>query len=354
MPVPAPDGSSPSNEIVETGAVSTAGADQVAASTPVTDADPAKSSGADQGANTEPKALLDIVKDVVKKPEEGEASPALKPQEGSSDGKPSAGKAAAAEPKDDDASVPFHKHPAWQRRVAREKVLAGENETLTAQVTELKRQADQLKVIEDFRASNGISVDETVAGFKMMALIKQDPAKALPELRKIVGSLELAIGERLPEDLQAQVDKGAIDETAAKETARLRAVNKRLTETVDQSRTRETEREVAGTREAIRSEVSKWEQGLKASDPDWSEKSELVQDKVLAIVQATGRAPATPEDALALAQTAYAEVNKTFARLRPAPRATRPAPASGSSATGAKAQPKTMLEAARMAVAAAA
>jgi hypothetical protein len=349
MPETALDGSSPSELETPAAAAADTGASTAATSS---DADPAKSSGADQGANTEPKALLDIVKDVVKKPEEGEASPALKPQEGSSEGKPAAGKAAVAESKDDDASVPFHKHPRWQEKVASERKLKGELETLTGQVTELKRSADQLQVIENFRTTNGISVDEVVAGFKTMALIKTDPAKALPELRKIVSTLELAIGERLPADLQEQVDKGAIDETAAKETARLRAVNKRLTDTVDQSRTRETEREVAGTKEAIRSEVSKWEAGLKTSDPDWSEKQDLVRDKVLAIVQETGKAPRTPEDALALARVAYEEVNKTFARLRPAPRRTSDAPASGTSATGAKAQPKTLLEAARMAVAA--
>lgn len=316
------------------------------------DANPAGSSAADEGAKAQPKTLLDVVQNVVKEgPKDGEASPTSENQAG----KPEAstdGKKPEDAPKDEDANVPFHKHPAWQRRVARERELVKTNDELTKQVSQLNRDAEQFHVIERFREANGISVDEVVAGFKTIALIKTDPVKALPELRKIVGQIELAIGEQLPADLQEQVDNGAITEAAAKETARLRASNKALTSRVETVTAREGERAVADTREAIRSEVSKWEQSVKASDPDWQEKLEMVQDKVFAIVQRTGRAPATPEDALALAKEAYVEVGKTFARLRPKPTATRSHPASGSSATDAKAAPKSLLEAARQGLAA--
>lgn len=346
MPETAIDGSSPSELETPAGGALT-GTDPAGVST---DADPAKSSGADTEGAKAPPTLLDVVKDVVK-PKAEEGSPASKTQEGSPKTE-ATGDKPAEKVESDDASVPFHKHPRWQEKVASERKLKSDLETLNTQVTELKRSADQLQVIENFRTANGISPEEVVAGFKTMALIKQDPAKALPELRKIVSSLELQIGERLPPDLQEQVDKGAIDEASAKETARLRVANAHLTRTVDETRVREDERQVAGTREAIRSEVSKWEAGLKASDPDWSEKQDLVRKEVLAIVQETGKPPRTPEDALALAKVAYDEVNKTFARLRPPPRRTAEAPASGSSATGAKAQPKTLLDAARAALAA--
>lgn len=349
MPETALDGSSPS-ELETQAASALTGADAAASQT---DATPAGSSSADEGAKAQPKTLLDVVQNVVKEgPKDGEASPTSENQAGKSEGKTGDGKSPGPEPKDEDANVPFHKHPAWQRRVAREKDLVRTNEDLTKQVQQLNRDAEQFHVIERFREANGISVDEVVAGFKTIALIKTDPVKALPELRKIVSQIELAVGEQLPADLQEQVDSGAITEAAAKETARLRASNKALTSRVETVTAREGERAVADTKEAIRSEVSKWEQSVKASDPDWQEKLELVQDKVFAIVQRTGRAPQTPAEALDLAKEAYAEVGKTFARLRPKPAATRSHPSSGSSATDAKAAPKTLLEAARQGLAA--
>lgn len=159
------------------------------------------------------------------------------------------------------------------------------------------------------------------------------------------------LGQRIAADLQKQVDDGLISEDAARElTATRHRANRAEANARDVSQARMSDQQVQ-TVTAIRSAVERWEQGIRTRDPDFAQKADTVRRFSQGLLQERG-APTTPDQAVALVQAAYDEVNKTFGAMRPAPRPTRPTPSSVHVATsGASAEPRTMKEAALAALA---
>jgi hypothetical protein len=100
---------------------------------------------------------------------------------------------------------------------------------------------------------------------------------------------------------------------------------------------------------AVRNAVEAWEQGIKSRDPDYPKKADAVRRYSQALLSERGP-PRTPQQAMELAQAAYDEVTRTFAAGRPAPAPTRMSPSGINGATGAVPQPRTMKEAAIMAL----
>lgn len=339
---PGSDTGADAGTTVDTGA--SASADAAPAST---DANTAHSSGADkQDAKTEAKpTLFDAIKSAVEvKPSDGAPSDpdGSKTQEAKTD----APVDAAAED-EADKKLPFHSHPRWQK-------MQSDKKALTEEVAALKPAAEQYRMVDTFMAKTGLTSEDVVEGFKIMALIRQDPVKAVDAMTKIIIDLRTATGDIIPLDLKQKVDSGEMSEEAARELSTTRAQKKALETKQQQTQTAtETENarkaaEVSG--QQIESAANEWERKAKLVDPDFATKQPLIKDRIVVLMGQIGK-PANPEAATALCERAYKDVTENLRTIRGPRMATPPAPRSGmSAATNAKAAPKTLKEALARAV----
>lgn len=326
---------SPASDPATTDEAATAAAATVEA--PI-DANAASSSDAD-ATDANPPSLLDVLKDAVEKPQAPAGSSTVVGDEVDTE---AADAAALAAEGAEDADLPFHNHPRWKQ--------------LNAKLDEYREPAGQYGRITEFMNVNGLVPDEVAEGFSVMAAIKSgDPAK-LAEVREYFSTrlafLDETLGNVLPDDLLTRVESGELDDDGAQEIARARATGKLLEAKTARDETRTSEERTAAERTALSTAmvtaVEAWEVKAKATDPDYQKKAELVQDTALAIVQRTGQAPASAEEAVALADQALKEVNGHFKALLPKPRAIVPGPTGASATTVA--EPKNLREAINAAV----
>lgn len=292
----------------------------------------------------------DTLEAVVRRAAQGEDSKGAKgtPTDGKgSEGADAATDAEAGDKKaeDKDADVPFHKHPRWQEMLR-------ERDTLKGQVDTFKEKAERFDHIGNFMNDNHLSSDEMVKGFEIMALMKNDPAKALEALAPYLSNLELATGQKLPDDLQGRVDRGTITPEDAQELARTRmeasanrAVADRTASEAQAERERLQAERAQSAAQVMQGAVTKWEEGIKQRDPDYSHKQRFVTDRVRALMAEKGR-PANAEAAVAIVEEAYAEVTEQMRKVLPKREQVRNV-TSEQSSTRATAVPKTMEEAIR-------
>lgn len=265
---------------------------------------PTPSEAVDTDANKKPGNLLDAVKNAAEK-SRADADSSTVGTKGTSDAT-----AEQAEPKaslDDttqgkrkaDAAekVPFHNHPRWKEMISERDAL--------------KPKADQFEKITNFMQANGLSNEEVVEGFQIMALMKTNPSEAHKKISEYKAKLDPFVGEKLPDDVAKRVEEGFIDEDTAKELAKLKA-EKGL---MQQQQAAAIQRQTVEGRNAIRNVVVNWEQQMKAKDPDWSAKQDLVTDQVKLMLQA--EQPSNPEEALALVERAHSITAERLRRFAP-------------------------------------
>ena len=165
-----------------------------------------------------------------------------------------------------------------------------------------------------------MTAEEAAQGLQIMALMKQDPAKALEALQPYVKSLSEVTGATMPDDIQARVNDGYLDEDAGKELARSRGEVARERQMREQVEQRQIQQEKAQSVGQVVSAVTDWETRTRQSDPDYELKQDEMDDRVKVLVAEKGR-PQSADAALAMARQAYDEVNarysQKFANKRP-------------------------------------
>lgn len=303
------------------------------------DANPAQSSSVDttDAKSAAPEDLDSVVRRALAKDPEPAEEPST-----SEDGEKVADPEAKAEGEEDpDADVPFHKHPRWKEMIAER--------------DGYKADADSFRSMQGFMHETNLTSTEVAEGFDVMALIKRatmGDTKAAEEARgwfaERLNVFDEMLGMTLPDDLRQKVDDGFMDEDSAKELAAQRAKARNL------ENAREIERRQADeaseqdqahqSQVRIAQAVKGWEDGIKASDPDYAiHKAGFVETEVRARVASLNGQPLTPEMALEISQGAYDTVNQRLKALAPKPKPMSPTPA-GLSAR-ASAEPKTLREA---------
>lgn len=295
------------------------------------DANAADPSPVDTEDANKPTSLLDVVKSAIEKPVAPEESSA---PESEPEAKPEAEGEAEAEPQaEDDANLPFHNHPRWK--------------AVIAERDSLRDPAERMGLIQGFMEEKGLTNEEVAEGYHVMALLKGGPddlRKARDWFSERLGGLDALLGNVLPDDLQQRVDDGLLDEDGAAELAKARAdvalrtsqEEARSTATAEDARRQdETDRTTA-----MVGAVEAWEARIKATDPDYSKKAQLVQDRCRSIVAREGKPPLNATEATALADRALAEINADFKAALPKPRRIAPAPAGTS--TTASAEPTSL------------
>lgn len=306
----------------------------------VVDANAAESSNADiEDAKQEaPLDLRDVIKDVVKKPEpaESDSSNDTVQQEATVEGKAQAGPEQKAE------DVPFHNHPRWKE--------------LKAERDSYREGAENYRKITDFMANTGLEPSEVAEGFQVMASLKSGTLdgleQALAYFEEKAQLLRQMTGRDLPQDLASKVNDGLVDEEVAREFARSQAASQLQQNQFDRQRqlSEQTAAEQARqqTAASMAQAVQGWEDGIKAKDPDYATKKEaLVLDRAR-VLQGEVGAPKTPEEAIALVDRAYKEVNDRLRSILPARRPVSPPPASMSARVSPV--PKSLGDAVRAAV----
>lgn len=280
----------------------------------------------------QPKSMLEAVEAAIKPASEGDSS---KPKvQEKTEAEKAADAADPAKPKEaeEDQPPPFHEHPAWQRQIAKVKE---RDEKIAA----LSPKAEQFDKIVEFAERSNLSDKELDAGFNIMALMRRDPAKALEALRPYVSALQKAVGEVLPDDLRADVEKGNISEPHAKELAKARASQAGSKVSAAERAKQESTRLAADMKTAVQT----WEGQWASSDPDYEKKAKLTRDRLVAKISADGM-PETVADMVALAKVAKAEIDKEVGGFMPRPAAIKSEPNPGAARVTTTA-PKTMLEA---------
>ena len=94
--------------------------------------------------------------------------------------------------------------------------------------------------------------------------------------------------------------------------------------------------------------VANFEAQLAARDPDYRAKADAIRRTTQAILHERGGQISSPEEALEIVRAAHQEVTAQYRRLMPGPRPTNPVPNGNSQQPSARADPKTLMEAALM------
>lgn len=309
-------------------------------------ADGASSAPGDLGAKKDqPKpTLADVIKTAAElKPDGQGKSPAP-----ANDGKDKAVVDANAPPvektdaqkAEDDAKLPFHNHPRW-------KEVIGQNKSLTEKVATLEPAAQQFGKITEFMETNRLNHDEVGEGFIIMAMIKNGDPRGLVKLDDYRNKLAEFLGEKIPTDIQAQIDSGAITEAAGKELSKARAgkanTDAELARKTEADTQRTNTEKAATLARECQSAATAWQVEIQKTDPDFAKKESAIARYSRALMQERGF-PKTPADAVKIVKDAYAEVNKDFASVLPAKTGVKRVESAPSS-HGATPQPKTLREA---------
>lgn len=296
------------------------------------DSQPVSSGAGDnKDANKKPTSLLDAVKSAARKPADAASSTVATNGASAKDAStPQPGQDDTAEDKskpEADQKLPFHNHPRWKEMVKER--------------DSFRSDADQFRKITGFMQSNGLTQEEVVDGFKIMALMKTNPAEAYKRIKGYADELAKYSGEIIPDDLKKEVEEGFIAEDKARRLAALEA-EKKLRDDRDAAVAQQRE---AATRKSIYDSVVNWEQQQKAKDPDWSAKQELVNDQVRLMLQS--EQPSTQEEAIALVERAHSIIKERLARFVPQRKPLTTVTSASSSASASPAAPRSLEEAIR-------
>lgn len=301
----------------------------------------AHSSGADDKEPETEESLLNVVQDALD-PQEKEEEPVLE-ADSSSEDVVDTDTEELGELSEEDEEVlkdfknfpPLNKHPRFKQ--------------LIEQRNQYRESADEYSRITDFMRDNSLSPEDAAEGFRVMALMKANPAEAYKELQSKMQQLADASGINIPKDLRQRVEDGYIDEDSAKELSRARAELNREKQLRESEYNQRLQMQTNQTIDRITEDVTDWEAEIKENDPDYDLKSEEIDDRVRAMVAERGR-PTNSEQAIQFAQEAYETVSERHKRRSPQPRAMKAAK-SGKLSGSPEAKPQSLREAIELAIA---
>lgn len=218
------------------------------------------------------------------------------------------------------------------------------------EVKQFRDSHERFTQVIDYVNDAGLSNEDVTAGFNIMALMKNDPVKALEELRPIFHTLEQLAGEVLPDELVERVKQGEISEQDARELQRSKAREHLSEEAAERAArkadTVEKQTQQTTTQNEVRTAVSTWERNWQSKDPDYKAKQTRVSEKIEnTVLRMTvgGKLP-TAQEAVGIAQKALKEVNEEMKLLAPAKKDPIEGPAGGSAASDAHPEPKSTLD----------
>lgn len=203
----------------------------------------------------------------------------------------------------EDAKLPFHQHPRWRQVYSEAKQLRQDKASLEAEREELAPRIKALDELTDYCTAQGVSEAEFNTGVTLIALVKNNPAKALEALRPIMKRLEADVGEgELPPELADEVSQGLVTEERAREIVRLKAGAK-LRDGQDAEAKVKADAQARSAHEAgvkanieqVRAAVSKLEQQWLSTDADYKKIGKQVAANFKVWVYEHGKIPTADE-----------------------------------------------------------
>jgi len=303
---------------------------------------PSEETTVEQPASTPGEAApsdsaTDKPQDVEKQPEEKAidvvqaAIDLHRPKAPSDASAPSTDTAESQEKSDKVAAAPAGDQPTDDAILAAARQLAGEKNLGTiARFQELVDENKRLKPI----AENMVRLNQAIHDlggdpkewadfFAFPIHFSSNPTDAISKMEEWIEAAKRAVGLSLPPDLAKRVEDGLLDEASAKELAEARG----KAEVSERREARTVESVQLQAKNAIVTAVNSYEKTLLETDPDYIRKAPLVRDR-LAVLAATKGQPSTVEGAKAMAEQAYADVNKQLKAMLPARSSTAKQPAS--------------------------
>lgn len=193
----------------------------------------------------------------------------------------------------------------------------------------------------------------------LTAALQSDPERAWRSLQPIIAHLRQQVGEELPPEIAARVEKGELSTEAARELVRTQGEAERSRRALaerqagDERARRESELAAQAERQhgEVMTHLGEWEGRWKSSDPDYSKKMPHVWKRMqpeLRALMASGK-PATVEAVTEIAAQARKDVEELMREAAPAAR--QVATVTGGGTSKAMPAPKTHLEAVQAAYA---
>ena len=315
-------------------------------STPTTTDAPAPSSEA-KGETKE--TLLEAVLKAVTPKEEGEEGDAEKSPTSES-ASPDA-KTGEADKGPDLSKDPSSEELAGYKRDTRARI-----EKLIGERNSFRADAEVTHTLRNFLVTNDIAREDFQLTLDLAAAMRKGDFQAfLTGVGPYVQLATQALGITLPPDLQGEVQQGRVTFDAAAQMSRDRyarmLAEQRATRVTQVADTQRSTAQVQYLQRDIENTVTAWEAGIRQTDPDYARKEETVKNFLWAVVNERG-APASKEAAVEIAKEAYARANRTFSSFAPQRPATRAVPSSiNRAASGARSEPRSMMEAAEQGLA---
>lgn len=223
-------------------------------------------------------------------------------------------------------------------------------------IEDLSPKAERFDNMVNWLRERDLRTEDVNLLFDIGANLRQGNLRdAYDKIRPVFENLQQALGITLTDDLRQRVDQGQIDEDTARRLASAETERQLAERRAKQVETAAAERkqadEQAAHQTAVMTAVSTWETSKSTADPDWKLKQPIVMQAIELAIHRQGY-PKTTDDAVKMAEAALKEVDKTFGQLAPRKREVKP-PTDGAS-TRAPSAPKSLLEAAKAGLTAAA
>jgi len=306
--------------------------------------DVAASSSEAKGETKE--TLLEAVLRAVDEPGEGEGSTAAPP----------AGDNAQSEQGEDkDGKEPDLNQDPSQEELAGYKDLTRRRiEKLISERNSYRSEADVTRTLREFLVANDIAREDFQLTLDLAAAMRRGDFRGFLEgISPYVNLATQALGITLPTDLDQAVKAGRMTFDVAAHVSReryARALAEQQATRASQISTQVSQaQQQAHLSQSIEQTVNTWEAGVRRSDPDYARKEATVRNLLWSVVQERG-APQSPEQAVEIAKEAYKRANDTIRQFAPPPRPTRQVPNSSThrAASGARSEPKSLMEAAML------
>lgn len=236
-------------------------------------------------------------------------------------------------------------------KIERFKEVLEERKRLTARVDELQSVENRLSQLEVEGRKAGMSQEQIANLMTIPLTLASDPVKAFQQISDFRDELAMRVGEKLPADIQQRVEEGYIDEETARRLAKAEADAQANQRKYEESQQEYETRQRVEAQNAVVETINTYQRHLETSDPDYSQKHPLIKDRLVALAGQHGT-PETPEQARALIEQAYKDVNEYVAQFQTKPKPSRTLSSRGETRP-AQAAPKSMFEAIEAAVGAA-
>jgi hypothetical protein len=325
------------------------------ASTPAPSPDHAGSGPAAQDAPTaspsdarpdDHAALLGVVRQVTRPENSGSEGRSVNPNQGPATGTPPAASPASPDPLDIDPSAQELEGftPPTRKRV--ERLLQQRNQA-RVEIERLKEPAAKWEQLFGYLSQHKLAPEDVNLLLGIGAHMRAGNWRAVRDGMAPYWQLaNEALGDVLPQDLQARVSSGEVTQEMAAEMSRMRHQNIRLNGIRQASEQEATQAASQQNAQAVNNAVTAWEQQIIQRDPDYARKAGAVLRSSQALMS-QHQGTMTPADAVRIAQQAYDEVNGWTGQWRPPQtQPIRPGPQGTRVVNGARPEPRNLMEAA--------